>query len=145
MTKTVSKPWGHELWIADGVTTPYALKKIFFQAGNQTSMQVHKYKCETNYVLEGTGIFLLSQEIFDIDAYLAGGISEQEVNDFIDSMQSLPLEPGLSYDVTPGYLHRVIAITDLTFIEASTCELDDVIRLKDDTSRTHGRIFSEHI
>lgn len=142
--KLVSKPWGNELWIADGKDTPYALKKIFFAAGKQTSMQVHKHKFETNFVLEGSGIFLLSQDKFDIDSYLAGGMSEQEVEDVICSMQSLPLEPGISYNVEPGYVHRVIAVTDLTFIEASTTELDDVIRLQDDTNRTHGKIDSEH-
>lgn len=144
MNRTIQKPWGNELWIADGVDTPYALKKIFFSAGKQTSMQVHRQKVETNFVLEGTGIFLLSQHPFDIDAYLAGAMTEQAVMDFIESMESLPLAPGISYNVAPGYVHRVIAITDLTFIEASTCELDDVIRLHDDTNRTHGKIDSEH-
>lgn len=144
LPKKVNKPWGNELWIADGVSTPYALKKIFFAAGKQTSIQVHRQKFETNYVLEGTGIFLISQFKFDIDSYMAGAMSSHEVEDFISSMQSLPLEPGISYNVSPGYVHRVIAITDLTFIEASTSELDDVIRLQDDTNRAHGKIDSEH-
>jgi mannose-6-phosphate isomerase-like protein (cupin superfamily) len=144
LPKKVNKPWGNELWIADGQSTPYALKKIFFSAGKQTSMQVHRRKFETNFVLDGTGIFLLSQDTFDIGRYLAGGITDQEIADFVGSMQSLPLEPGISYNVAPGYVHRVIAVTDLTFIEASTCELDDVIRLQDDTARPHGKINSEH-
>lgn len=144
MSKIVTKPWGNELWISDGTETPFALKKIFFKAGNQTSIQVHKFKVETNFVLEGTGIFLLSDEKFDIDTYLGGGMSDREVEDFISTMQSLSLEPGMSYVVQPGQVHRVIALTDLTFIEASSTELDDVIRLKDDTNRTHGKINSEH-
>ncbi len=142
--RQINKPWGNELWIADGTETPYALKKIFFAAGNQTSMQVHREKIETNFVLEGTGIFLLSNFKFDIDAYLAGAISDQEINDIIDTMQQLPLTPGISYNVQPGHLHRVIAISDLIFVEASTTQLDDVIRLKDDTDRPHGKIESEH-
>ena len=44
----------------------------------------------------------------------------------------------------PGQIHRVVADTDLVFIEASTKELDDVIRLADDASRGHGKIDSEH-
>ena len=52
--KTVNKPWGNELWIADGVRTPYALKRILFKSGNRTSLQVHEYKFETNYVLSGS-------------------------------------------------------------------------------------------
>lgn len=53
--RTIEKPWGNELWIADGVRTPYALKRILFKAGKRSSLQVHKFKFETNYVLEGTG------------------------------------------------------------------------------------------
>ena len=48
------------------------------------------------------------------------------------------------FNVTPGHVHRVIATTDLEFMETSTTELDDVIRLQDDTGRTHGRISHEH-
>jgi mannose-1-phosphate guanylyltransferase len=144
LPKQINKPWGNELWIADGKETPYALKKIFFKAGNQTSLQVHKEKIETNFVIEGEGIFLLSRIPLDVDAFLAGAISQQEIDDIINLMESLPLHPGISYNVQAGYLHRVIAITDLTFIEASTIQLDDVVRLKDDTNRPHGKINSEH-
>lgn len=144
LPKQINKPWGNELWISDGSETPYALKKIFFSAGNQTSLQVHREKIETNFVLEGEGIFLLSSKKLDIESYLLGKLSEKEINDIIDSMHRLPLRPGISYNVQSGYLHRVIAITDLIFIEASTIQLDDVIRLKDDTNRPHGKINSEH-
>ena len=63
--KFVNKPWGNELWIADGVRTPYALKRILFKAGNRTSLQVHKFKFETNYVLSGSGILYRSKILFD--------------------------------------------------------------------------------
>jgi mannose-1-phosphate guanylyltransferase len=46
--------------------------------------------------------------------------------------------------MAPGYVHRVVATTDLEFMETSTTELDDVIRLQDDQGRTHGRINQEH-
>ena len=48
------------------------------------------------------------------------------------------------FNVKPGYVHRVMATTDLEFMETSTTELDDVIRLQDDAGRTHGRISYEH-
>ena len=67
--KKVSKHWGNELWIADGETTPYATKRILFLAGNRTSLQVHKYKIETNYVLSGTGILHKSKEPLDIENF----------------------------------------------------------------------------
>lgn len=143
--KMVSKPWGYELWIADGVRTPYANKRIFFMAGKQTSLQVHKFKHETNYVILGEGLLLLSPEWFDVDKYLAGNMSADEVEEHVGKLVSHRIIPGTVFDVTPGHLHRVIATTDLTFIETSTPELDDVIRLQDDTGRVHGKIDAEHI
>lgn len=143
-SRVVSKPWGHEVWIADGQRTPYASKKIVFLAGNKTSLQVHEKKFETNYVLEGEGILLLSDKYFNCRLYLNGMMSDGEIQNYLKNLHSFPLKPGTTFDVTPGHLHRVIAITDLIFFETSTCELDDVIRLEDDTHRGHGKIESEH-
>lgn len=143
-SKKVSKPWGHELWIADGVRTPYALKRILFKEGNRTSLQVHQYKFETNYVLSGTGLLYKSQEIFDVDEFLANGMSEQDVENYENTFDIIELAPGVIFDVAPGYVHRVMATTDLEFMEASTIHVDDVIRLQDDQGRAHGKISSEH-
>lgn len=142
--KIVNKHWGQEIWIADGVRTPYALKRIFFKAGNRTSLQVHQQKFETNYVLSGTGLLYISKEIFDVEHFLTNPMSPEEVNEYESTFNIIELEPGVSFDVKPGYVHRVVAISDLEFIEASTRELDDVIRLQDDKNRTHGRIQDEH-
>ena len=142
--KKVSKHWGHELWIADGIRTPYALKRILFKAGNRTSLQVHQHKFETNYVLSGTGKLYRSKEVFDIDAFLTNGLTSEQVREYESSFEIIELSEGLSFDVHPGFVHRVVATTDLEFIEASTTELDDVIRLQDDSGRTHGRISYEH-
>lgn len=144
MTKLVTKHWGHEIWIADGVRTPYALKRIFFKAGNRTSLQVHQQKFETNYVLSGTGLLYISKENFDVEHFLANPMSPEEVAEYESTFNIIELEPGVSFDVKPGYVHRVVATSDLEFIEASTVELDDVIRLQDDKNRTHGRIQDEH-
>ena len=144
MTKVVKKHWGEELWIADGVTTPYALKRILFLAGNRTSLQVHKHKTETNYVLSGTGKLYISKEIFDIENFLKNGMTINEVNEYETNMIVMELHPGVVFNVFPGYVHRVVATTDLEFFEASTVELDDVYRLQDDQGRTHGKILSEH-
>lgn len=144
-TKIVTKHWGHELWIADGVRTPYALKRILFKAGNRTSLQVHEHKFETNYVLSGTGKLYKSKEIFDVANFLLNGMSLNEVLEYEKTFDIIELHEGVVFDVSPGYVHRVVATTDLTFIEASTTELDDVIRLQDDQGRTHGKIESEHV
>ena len=142
--KTVNKPWGNELWIADGVRTPYALKRILFKSGNRTSLQVHEYKFETNYVLSGSGKLYRSKEKFDINAFLENGMSEQDVINYENTFDIIDLTPGVIFDVEPGFVHRVVAISDLEFMEASTAHLDDVIRLQDDLGRTHGKIDKEH-
>ena len=142
--KTVNKPWGNELWIADGVRTPYALKRILFKSGNRTSLQVHEYKFETNYVLSGSGKLYRSKEKFDINTFLKNGMSEQDVINYENTFDIIDLTPGVIFDVEPGFVHRVVAISDLEFMEASTAHLDDVIRLQDDLGRTHGKIDKEH-
>ena len=142
--KKVNKHWGYELWIADGSVTPYAFKEIFFKAGKRTSLQVHKYKIETNYVSSGTGIMICSKEPLDIDAFLEQGMTNDEIEEYVESFDVIMLEPGVSVTVMPGTVHRVIATTDLVFFETSSTELDDVIRLQDDANRQHGRIDDEH-
>lgn len=142
--KKVLKPWGYELWIADGVQQPYALKRILFKAGKRTSLQVHKYKFETNYVLSGEGLLYISNEKFDIDEFLLKEKNYLDVISYEKTFKTINLVQGTIFHVEPGFVHRVEARTDLEFIEASTCELDDVIRLQDDQGRTHGKIDQEH-
>lgn len=142
--KIVTKHWGQETWIADGVRTPYALKRILFKAGNRTSLQVHQQKFETNYVLSGRGLLYISKDKFDVEHFLNNTMTKEEVEEYESTFDVVHLEPGVTFDVQPGYVHRVVATTDLEFIEASTPELDDVIRLQDDQNRTHGRIQHEH-
>jgi len=142
--KKVTKHWGHELWIADGSATPYASKRILFKAGNRTSLQVHEYKIETNYVLSGTGTLHRSKEPLNIVKFLEQGMTSKQVEEYETTFDVIELKEGVVFNVTPGYVHRVIATTDLEFMETSTTELDDVIRLQDDAGRTHGRISYEH-
>jgi len=142
--KKVTKHWGHELWIADGSSTPYASKRILFKAGNRTSLQVHEYKIETNYVLSGTGMLHRSKEPLDIAKFLEQGMTSRQVEAYEYTFERIELKAGVVFNVQPGYVHRVIADTDLEFMETSTTELDDVIRLQDDAGRTHGRISYEH-
>lgn len=142
--KKVTKHWGYELWIADGVRTPYASKRILFKAGNRTSLQVHEHKFETNYVLNGTGKLYISKHKLDIDLYLAQGMTPEQVSEYESTFNVVELSEHTVFDVEPGYVHRVVADTDLEFMETSTTELDDVIRLQDDQGRTHGKIEHEH-
>ena len=142
--KIVSKPWGNELWIADGIRTPYALKRILFKEGFRSSLQVHQHKFETNYVLSGNGILQIRHEFFNCEEYLISSQQSLILDEALRTLKDIQIKPGDVIDVKPGQIHRVIATTDLVFIEASTKELDDVIRLTDDASRGHGKIESEH-
>ncbi len=141
---TVNKPWGCELWIESGDNTPYAFKEILFRGGHRTSLQVHQYKCETLYVLSGGGELRLSRYRLDIEAFNWGELDPQSILEYEGEMAVYQLEPGFKITIQPGYVHRVIAHTDLKFIEVSTLHLDDVYRLQDDSGRTHGRIPGEH-
>jgi len=143
--KTVSKPWGQEKWIQPGnAVHPYVLKEIVLNTGFKTSLQVHKFKSETNYILEGMGRLVYSNVKLDCDRYVAGQYSTQEMDDILNNLQTINYAPGSVMTIEPGTIHQMIATTDLRFVEASTCHLDDVIRLQDDANRTHGRIDSEH-
>ena len=56
---TVDKPWGYEVWYTRNLTEPgYALKRIHMTAGHQSSLQSHRHKAETNYVVEGEATVL---------------------------------------------------------------------------------------
>ena len=80
----------------------------------------------------------------DIAKFLEHGMTAVDVEAYEYSFEHIDLKPGVVFDVHPGYVHRVIATTDLEFMETSTTELDDVIRLQDDAGRTHGKISYEH-
>lgn len=132
---TVTKPWGFEIWYTQNLADPrYALKQIHMAAGFQSSLQSHRRKAETNYVVDG-------------EATVLNGVAAPDDIDAVIDVARLPVSvhgPGSAWSSAPRVLHRVIARSDYTSIEVSTPELDDVIRWQDDTGRAHGRIDSEH-
>lgn len=132
---TVDKPWGHELWYTANLENPpYAVKQIHMVAGHQSSLQSHRHKAETNYVVEG-------------EAKVLNGLpAPKDLTEVIDT-DRIPAAvhgPRTGWSSPPNILHRVVAQRTYTSIEVSTGELDDVIRWQDDTGRGHGRIDSEH-
>ena len=139
--KLVNKPWGEELWI---VETPYALKKITFLSGNRSSLHVHQIKIETNLVIQGEGYFELSKRKFQTSKFLDLGQPIEMVRESLEDIIKFSVTTGDTITVEPGYVHRVTAITDLVFVECSSCELTDVVRLEDDSLRGNGKIESEH-
>jgi mannose-1-phosphate guanylyltransferase len=143
--KIVTKPWGYEKWIQPGSDVyPFVLKQLLLAKGNRTSLQVHQYKSESIIIQSGTGTLLTYDEFFDCAKFLAGGYTVDEIEHVKNNLRAIPLEPNVIFHTPPGTVHRMVANEDLYYIEASTQELDDVVRLQDDRNRDHGRIDSEH-
>ena len=121
--KTIYKPWGREEWLE--LNDKYCYKRIYINAGTKTSYQYHDKKLETNYIIKGTAeIWLENDE----------GIVEKKI-----------MKAGDFFTVEPPKKHRVIAITDIILQEVSTPEVDDVIRISDDSGRGSGKIEHEHM
>jgi mannose-6-phosphate isomerase len=128
----VTKPWGHELWFT-GDHPNYCLKEIFITAGNRTSLQYHRRKEETNVVYTGdVRLVYKSEAEVDNDSVTTSHLGKVE------------LPPISVVHIPPGVLHRLEAVSDVLLYEASTPDLDDVIRVQDDTQRRDGRVVSEH-
>jgi mannose-6-phosphate isomerase len=106
----VEKPWGHELIWAKAAE--YAGKLLFIRAGQALSLQFHREKDESWYVLEGK-------------AELELGEAGQAV------LKTEIVGPGSAFRFPPGTVHRVTAVEDTTILEVSTPQLDDIVRLED--------------
>lgn len=109
MSKTVDKPWGHELIWAN--TERYVGKILHIKAGEALSLQYHRVKDETIMVLTGRLRF----------EHFSDG-EEPAVTE---------LGPRVPFHIRPGLRHRMIALEDTDVVEVSTPELDDVVRLQD--------------
>ena len=143
--KKIDKPWGYEKWIADGSPNfKYALKEILFKSKFKSSIQFHEFKEETNYIQKGTGILHYSPNPINFEKFKNGGYSDEEINNILENLKKEKLNPGMIFHIKPGIIHRVEAITDLTLIESSTIELDDVFRINDEWGRQDGKIVGEH-
>ncbi len=105
----IEKPWGHELIWAH--TDRYVGKILHIKAGHALSVQYHNRKDETVYLLSGELIYRVGRSA--------------------DALEDVRLEVGESYRITPGTVHQMKAVTDCDVLEASTPELDDVVRLTD--------------
>ncbi len=141
----VQKPWGYERWLADGEQGfPYVLKEIFIRGPHQSSLQFHEYKKETAWIKSGSGFLHLSNTDVNIHWYQRGGYTPETLRNLMSTIYTVPLAAGDVFHVMPGQIHRVEAVEDILLIEASSLEVDDVIRLTDDSGRSDGRIQSEH-
>ncbi len=106
--KTIDKPWGKEEILS--IQDKYVVKRLHMTKGKRCSLQYHKYKTETVYML--SGILLL---------HLDGRI--------------ITMTPGDFHTILPGEIHRMEGGEDAVYLESSTPELDDVVRVEDDYGR----------
>ena len=104
----VEKPWGYELHWAR--TDRYVGKIIHVNKGHALSLQYHSVKDETIFLWSGRLLFEI-----EVDGKLTGR----------------DMSPGEAVHITPGTVHRMTALEDSDILEASTPELDDVVRLED--------------
>tara|TARA_B110000977_G_scaffold175638_1_gene230560 strand:- start:40731 stop:41501 length:771 start_codon:yes stop_codon:yes gene_type:complete len=139
--KKVSKPWGEETWYI-WLKDYHVLKKIFMKKGNKCSLQYHDEKYETNYLVDGKAKIIKGLHV---------NLKEEKSTVF-DKILSKNLHKDYSiisegpyvFTTVPGEVHRVYSEEDYTAYEVSTPQLDDVIRVQDDSKRVSGLIESEH-
>ena len=112
---TIDKPWGKEEILE--INKKYMFKRLTMHKGHRCSLQYHLEKIETIFVLKGK-LDILSGENKD-------------------SLNSKVYESGDYITLTPGNIHRMEAIEDCVYLEASTPEIDDVIRIEDDYKRVN--------
>lgn len=107
--KHIEKPWGYEEILE---TNPkYTVKRLFMKKGQRCSFQYHKKKQETIIGLAG-----------NLTVFFGDG--------------GMVLRPGESITLKPFQKHRMIAKDEnCLYMECSTSELDDVIRIRDDYGR----------
>jgi mannose-6-phosphate isomerase len=104
----VDKPWGREVHFA--LEKEYIGKILEVKKGTRLSLQYHKRKKETMYLLEGK-------------IKLRKGDEESLI------------VPGQSVTIKPRVIHRVEAVENSKILEVSTNHLGDVVRLEDDYGR----------
>lgn len=111
--KIIEKPWGKEEVIE--INDRYMMKKLTMWKGHRCSIQYHKIKCETIYVLSGQLRIYFGPSLEELTSKIYG--------------------PNETITLIPGVIHRMEGVEDSVYLEASTPEMEDVIRLVDDYQR----------
>jgi mannose-6-phosphate isomerase len=112
--KTIEKPWGKEEVIE--INDHYMVKKLTMWKGHRCSLQYHNQKKETIYVLSG-------------QLKIHSGPSENELTVKIYG-------PNDTITLLPRTIHRMEGVEDCVYLEASTPQMEDVVRIQDDYNRT---------
>jgi quercetin dioxygenase-like cupin family protein len=109
----IEKPWGYEELIE--CNDKYVVKKLFMKKGHSCSIQYHELKTETIVILNGL-----------LNIY---------IGENMDNLYKKTYTQGETVTIKPYTIHYMEAIDDCLYIEASTNELWDVVRLKDNYNR----------
>ncbi len=105
----VDKPWGYELRWA--ITDRYLGKLLHIRSGHALSLQYHVQKDESILLVSGSLDLVLEDDRGDLMTHR--------------------LLPGMSARILPGRRHRFVAVEDAELFEASSPEIDDVVRVED--------------
>jgi hydroxymethylpyrimidine pyrophosphatase-like HAD family hydrolase len=108
------KPWGYEELVE--CNDKYIVKKLFMKKGHCCSIQYHELKTETIIVLNGK-----------LNIYT--GTDK-------DNLSIKVYSAGETITITPYTIHRMEAVEDSLYIECSTNELWDVVRISDKYNRS---------
>ena len=112
--KIIDKPWGKEELLE--INDHYMVKKLTMWKGHRCSLQYHKQKKETIYVLSG-------------QLKIYSGPAENKLTVKIYGPNEIITLP-------PGTIHRMEGVEDCVYLEASTPQMEDVVRIQDDSNRT---------
>jgi|TARA_B110000003_G_scaffold221863_1_gene221958 mannose-6-phosphate isomerase len=112
MNKIIKKPWGSEEIIE--INKKFMFKKLYMKKNHQCSLQLHNIKKESVFVLSGKLKVMLKKN---------------------KKIISKILTKGQNILIKPKTIHRMKAITNCTYLEASTPEINDVVRIEDDYKR----------
>ena len=110
----IIKPWGSEELLE--CNDKYVVKRLFMKKDHSCSLQYHELKKESIYVISGLLKILIGDDINNLEEKI------YKPNDYIT--------------INPYTIHRMIGVEDSIYIETSTNELWDVIRLQDDYGRS---------
>lgn len=103
-----ARAWGREILIAH--TPQYIGKVLLMRAGMAGGLQYHREKVETFYLYDG---------LADVTTDTGDG-----------RLTTITMQPGQSYHIPAGAVHRVVALRDCVFFEVSTPVFDDRVRME---------------
>lgn len=111
MSSKIIKPWGYEKILEKNKF--FVVKKLFMKKGKRCSLQYHEHKVETIFIISGKLNILYGKK----------------------KLRKKLFKKHQVITIKPKIIHRMTAISDCTYLEASTTQLNDVVRLKDDYNR----------